>query len=174
MKPMKSGRTLACALVALSALVLSAQHALAAGFAIKEQSGSALGNAFAGAVTGIDDISYSYFNPAMMTYLSGNHAALSNSYIIPNAKFKNGSASTVTTAPITTTSRFKGNDDIGRDALVPAVYGMWSATEDLKFGLSITAPFGLLTDNPDGWEGRYQREIKRQAAVNVFKDLEGV
>ncbi|MDH3593251.1 MAG: OmpP1/FadL family transporter [Rhodospirillales bacterium] len=155
MKTTKSGRTLACALVALPALVLSAQHALAAGYAIKEQSGSALGNAFAGAVTGIDDITYSFYNPAMMTYLSGNHAALSNSYIIPNAKFKNGSASTVTTAPINNTSRFKGNDDIGRDALVPAVYGMWSYDENLKFGLSITAPFGLLTDNPDGWQGRY-------------------
>ncbi len=155
MKTTNTGRTLACALVALPALVLSAQHALAAGFAIKEQSGSALGNAFAGSVTGVDDITYSFYNPAMMTYLSGNHAALSNSYIIPNAKFKDGSASTITTAPINTTSSFKGNDDIGRDALVPAVYGMWSYDENLKFGLSITAPFGLLTDNPDGWEGRY-------------------
>jgi long-chain fatty acid transport protein len=146
---------LACALAGLPALVFWVQDALAAGFAIKEQSGSALGNAFAGSATGIDDISYSFYNPAMMTYLSGNHAAAAASYIIPDANFKDGSASNIASAPITTTSNFNGNKDIGRDALVPAFYGMWSATEDLKLGFSVTAPFGLLTDNVDGWEGRY-------------------
>ena len=87
MKLTKSGRTLACALVALPAVALSAQHALAAGFAIKEQSGSALGNAFAGSATGIDDISYSFYNPAMMTYLSGNHAAMARIERIVYRKF---------------------------------------------------------------------------------------
>jgi long-chain fatty acid transport protein len=154
-----TGRALVCAAIALPMLVFSTQGAQAAGFAIKEQSTSALGNAFAGAVTGIDDLSYSYFNPAMMTYLSGPHYgldfAVSNSYIIPNAKFEDGSASTVLGSPITPTASFEGNEDIGRDAFVPAVYAMWSFDEKLKFGLGITAPFGLLTDNPDGWIGRY-------------------
>ena len=148
-------RALACAAIALPMLVFSTQGAQAAGFAVKEQSTSALGNAFAGAVTGIDDLSHSFYNPAMMTYLSGNRAALSLSFIAPNAKFKDGTASTVFTTPIAPTASFTGNEDIGRDALVPAVYGMWSATEDLKVGLSLTVPFGLLTDNPDGWIGRY-------------------
>ena len=155
MKPTKSGRMLACALVVLPALIFSAQEALAAGFAIKEQSGTALGNAFAGSASGTDDISYSYYNPAMMGYLSGNHAAVSGSYIMPDSNFKNGSASTITGQPINTTNDFNGNKDIGRDALVPALYGMWSATEELKLGISVTLPFGLLTDNVPGWEGRY-------------------
>ena len=90
----KSGRTLAFALAALPALALSAQHALAAGYAVREQSGSALGNAFAGAPTGIDDPSYMFWNPAMLTYLDGIQAAASGSYIIPNAEFKDGSATT--------------------------------------------------------------------------------
>ena len=137
----------------------TAQQAEAAGFAIREQSGTALGNAFAGAPTGIDDVSYIYFNPAMAGFLEGDyHAALSNSYIIPNSKFKNGQASTF--APISATinenSLFdEDDDDIGRNALVPAVAGMVSITDQLKAGLSISTPFGLLTDNTEGWEGRY-------------------
>jgi long-chain fatty acid transport protein len=154
-------------MIALPMLVLSTQDAEAAGFAIKEQSGSALGNAFAGSVTGIDDLSYSYYNPAMMTYLSGFNFALSNSYIIPDAEFQGGSASNVIATPITPTAAFTGNEDIGRDALVPALYGMLSATPDLKVGLSITAPFGLLTDNPDGWIGRYHALKSELTTIDI-------
>jgi long-chain fatty acid transport protein len=154
-------------MLALPMLVFSTQGAKAAGFAIKEQSTSALGNAFASAVTGIDDLSYSYFNPAMMTYLSGFQAALSNSYIIPEAEFQGGSASTFLTTPIAPTAAFTGHEDIGRDALVPALYGMWSASEDLKVGLSITAPFGLLTDNPDGWIGRYHALKSELTTIDI-------
>jgi long-chain fatty acid transport protein len=152
-----TGRALTGAAIALAMLVFWTQGAQAAGFAIKEQSTTALGNAFAGATTGIDDLSYSFFNPAMMTYLEGNHAAASASYIFINFEFDDGEASTTPpiNAPINPTAEFDGNDDIGEDAFIPAVYGMWSYSDKLKFGLGVTAPFGLATDNPDGWIGRY-------------------
>lgn len=179
MKPTKSGRMLACALVVLPALIFSAQEALAAGFAIKEQSGTALGNAFAGSASGTDDISYSFYNPAMMGFLDGNHAALVGSYIRPDSNFKNGSATTITGAPIGTTSQFNGNKDIGRDAILPAGYLMGSVTDELKLGLAVTLPFGLLTDNEDGWEGRYHAlksdlltiEINPMVAYRVLPNL---
>ena len=41
-------------------------QAEAAGFALREQSATAQGNAFAGASAGGDDISYMYFNPAAL------------------------------------------------------------------------------------------------------------
>ena len=150
-----TGRTLAGVLAALPALGFAAGTAEAAGFAIKEQSTTALGNAFAGATTGIDDLSYSFFNPAMMTYLEGQQAAASLSYINANSEFEEGSASNALGTPINTTSQFGGNEDISDDAFVPAAYVMWSANQDLKLGLSVTAPFGLVTKNPDGWIGRY-------------------
>ena len=175
----KSGRTLASALVALPAVIFVAQDALAAGFAIKEQSGSALGNAFAGSASGTDDISYSYYNAAMMGFLSGNHAAIVGSHIRPDSNFKDGRATTANGTTIGTTSQFNGNKDIGRDATLPAMYLMGSVTEELKLGLAVTLPFGLLTDNEDGWEGRYHAlksdlltiEINPMVAYRVLPNL---
>ena len=45
-----AARALACAWSILPALMLVATHAEGAGFAIREQSGTGLGNAFAGAL----------------------------------------------------------------------------------------------------------------------------
>ena len=88
-----AARALACALGALPALVLATTHAEGAGFAIREQSGTGLGNAFAGAPTGVDDPSFLFSNPASMTYLKGNQVSATGAYIIPDSNFKNGDAS---------------------------------------------------------------------------------
>ena len=47
----------------------------AAGFALKEQSTTAQGNAFAGATAGVDDVSYMFFNPASLGWLAEDRAA---------------------------------------------------------------------------------------------------
>ena len=46
-------------------VVLACSNANASGFFLKEQSASAQGNAFAGATAGAEDISYSFYNPAV-------------------------------------------------------------------------------------------------------------
>ena len=60
--------------VALSMLSLTVadEQALASGYALREQSASALGNAFAGATAGAEDLSYMFFNPASLTRQSGS------------------------------------------------------------------------------------------------------
>ncbi len=55
-------------------------HAHAAGYALKEQSTTAQGNAFAGATAGADDVSYMFFNPAALGWVdkvevAGRHDA---------------------------------------------------------------------------------------------------
>ena len=157
MNPNIHGRGLACALIALSVIHLPARDADAAGFAIRENSTSGLGNAFAGVPTNTNDISSIANNPALLGAFDGINFSSSLSYIVPNARFKNGQASTLApiSAPIGTTSTFDGNDDISRDALVGASYFSLSLTDELKAGFAVTAPFGLVTDNPDGWVGRY-------------------
>ncbi len=159
MNPNIHGRALACTLIALSVIHLPAHDAFAGGFAVRENSGSMLGNAFAGVPTNTEDISSISNNPGLLGAFDGINAAAGISFIVPNAEFKNGQASSapaVGPVPINNdASIFKGNDDIGRNAFIPATYVSLSVTDELKFGLSITAPFGLLTDNPDGWVGRY-------------------
>lgn len=155
MNPNNHGRALACALIVVPAILLSAQDVEASGFAIRENSTTGLGNAFASVPTNTDDITSISTNPAAMTYFTGIQGAASNSYIIPRAEFDGDSASTVGGFTINETNAFDGEDDIGRSALVGAFYTSAEVTDELRLGLAVTSPFGLLTDNSDGWIGRY-------------------
>ena len=155
------------------------ESAEASGFAIREQSTTAQGTSFASAPTGVEDISFSFFNPASLTFHDGQQVAVSASYISPNSEFKGGEASTAFGTPITPTVQFDGDDEIGQDAAVPSFYGMVSLTDDLKLGLAISAPFGLETDNADGWIGRYHALESELLTVDVnpmlaFRPMPGV
>ena len=162
----KTGRALAGTAALSLVLAAAASTAQAAGFAVREVSGSQLGNAFAGMPTSTDDITNMAYNPATMGYQSGNHITSVFSYIVPNSEFEDGEASTVLTTPINTTSEFNGNGDIGENALVPALYSMISITDEIKVGFNVTAPFGLETDNNDGWVGRYHALESRLATLD--------
>lgn len=124
---------------------------MASGFQLKEQGGAGLGNAFAGVTAGADDLSTMFFNPAGLTRFSGNQGLGSVSAIIPNSKFSNRGSTDVLGVGLT------GNNggDGGQDAGVPALYAMWDYQPDLKFGLAINSPFGLVTSYDDNWIGRY-------------------
>ena len=139
-------------LTALASASLAPSHAFAGGFALKEQSSTAQGTAFAGAAAGGEDISYMFFNPAAIALHPGTNVHNSVSYIAPVAETKNAAGTTVVGTPITGTGR---SGDIGVDALVPALYSSFQVTDEIFLGLAVNAPFGLATDNPNGWVGRY-------------------
>lgn len=147
-------RAATATIAALVSLGLSGQ-VLASGFQVREQSGSALGNAFAGVTAGVDDPSFMFYNPASMTYLDGTQGSAAFSYIVPSSRFEDGSASTIAGVPITPTAAFNGDNNISEDALVPALYGMTSFGEDIRLGIGLSLPFGLSTSAQDGWIGRY-------------------
>ncbi|MFM9969981.1 MAG: outer membrane protein transport protein [Burkholderiales bacterium] len=76
---------------ALGALFGSAGQTSAAGFALYEQSGSGMGNAFAGVSSSAEDASTIFWNPAGMAKLApGKHIAIAGYSINPNTKFSNG------------------------------------------------------------------------------------
>jgi long-chain fatty acid transport protein len=151
-----------------STILVTGQQANAAGFAIREQSSLAQGNAFAGATAAAEDISYMFFNPAALARFDDYQGHASLSYIIPEAKFKNGEASTIAGTEITGTDN---RDDIAEDALVPALYLAAPLATGVQFGLGITAPFGLVTDNEDGWIGRYQALKSDLTTVDINPTL---
>ncbi|HYN26686.1 MAG TPA: outer membrane protein transport protein, partial [Burkholderiales bacterium] len=76
--------------------------ASAAGFALIEQSGSGMGNAFAGAAATAEDASTIFFNPAGLTKLEGRNFAVAGHVIGLSAKFTNNGSSTApaTIAPL--------------------------------------------------------------------------
>jgi len=123
----------------------------ASGFQLKEQGAEGLGNAYAGATAKAYDPSTAFWNPAGMTRLSGNHAAMSATIIMPGSSF----SGTATTTRGTAVAGPMGGD-AAVDTVVPSLYGVFSLTDDLKLGLAVNVPFGMSTKYPDNWVGRYQ------------------
>jgi long-chain fatty acid transport protein len=145
-------------------LAAGAGQAQAAGLAIRKQSGAALGNAFAGATAGAEDIGYMFFNPAALARQEGHQVLAAASYIAPRAKPTGVSGSTVLGTSITGGD---GGGGIAVDALVPVLYGMYSVTPGLKLGLGVNAPFGLVTEYEDGWSGRYHALESSLTTINI-------
>ncbi len=137
--------------------VIVPEKANGSGFALREQSGAALGNAYAGSTAAAEDLSYMFFNPASLTRQEGHQAAQSLTLIMPTLEPDNIRGTTRNGAPIT------GNDggDGGKDALLPALYAMWDVSQsfdlerNIKFGFGVNVPFGLETGYDTDWVGRY-------------------
>ena len=151
---------LAAILGAVLVCALGAPAAQASGFAIRENSAEALGAAFAGNASSADFLSTIFNNPAGMTHFTGDRAQIDASLIFPSSRFEGGATETCGTcgpkfgfgtAPISGA----GSGNAGQAAFVPAGYVMHSFSDDLKFGIAMTAPFGLSTIYPDDWVGRY-------------------
>jgi long-chain fatty acid transport protein len=148
----------------LTGLVMFCHDARAAGFFIREQSASALGTAFAGVTAAAEDPSHMFFNPAALGFQHGVQAQAVGSPIVPRAKLENATASTVFGNPIGGRST-KG--DIAEDAVVPALYGTFEISPQWSLGLGISAPFGLASQYPDGWVGRYHAIDSELRTINI-------
>ena len=151
--------------VATNALAFFGE-AWGSGFQIRENSASALGNAFAGAAASSEDPSIIANNPAGMIGLSGNQVSGDIGIIIPSAVFS-GMGLTAARQPI---SGGNGGDALGAQP-VPAAYGFYDASPDLKFGLALTAPFGLQTQYQSDWVGRYQAIRSDIATININPNI---
>lgn len=143
---------------------MAPQVAGASGLQIRENSGTAQGNSFAGASAAALDVSYMYQNPAGITRLRGEHFSAAATAIIGHADFdSSGSTTTVLGGTI---SGSDGGDDVGTDALVPALHYARQVNDRLFLGASLTAPFGLGTDYDEDWVGRYHALESKVMTLN--------
>lgn len=150
-----------CSLVALA---VSGGAAQAAGYALKEQSTRAQGNAFAGATAGAEDVSYMFFNPAALGWGRGVEVEAITTYIAPRSKLEDASSSTAANTLIGGRDK---HGDVGEDAVVPAFYAAAPLPAGVRLGLGINAPFGLATDYPNNWVGRYHGVESKLTTVNI-------
>lgn len=135
-----------------------------AAFALKEQSATAQGNAFAGATAGAEDVSYMFFNPAALGWVDRVEVQLEASYAWPRVELKASSGSTALGTPIGGRQR---QGDVGEDIAIPAFYAAAPLGRGLAAGLGVNAPFGLASEYRDGWVGRYHALESRLETVNV-------
>lgn len=147
-----------------TALMTLSTSAWAAGFQLKEQSGTLQGLSFAGASAKADDASTIYFNPAGMTRLKGTQSYGVISLIKPSAKFKTESVTPGATGLSVNDPR---GGDAGSLAAVPAVYAMTTLDNGVKVGLSMNTPFGLTTEYDDDWVGRYHAVKSSLMTLNL-------
>jgi long-chain fatty acid transport protein len=152
---------------ASAALAVLAGGAEAGGFAIREQSATLMGAAFAGAAAG-GDLSSSFWNPAAFSSAgAGLNTQSSYTVLLPESTLSNGKTS-VDTALGNVPFPIGGADstDIDKVGFVSSTYGAYRLDSQTVFGVSLTAPFGLATEPSDlDWTGRVH---SREAEMITF------
>ena len=115
----------------------------AAGFALKEQSTTAQGNAFAGATAGADDVSYMFFNPAALGWVDK----------VEVAGRGHGGGAQVRAEERQRQHRLRDADRRQRPATTTSARTRWCPPSmpavplpaGLRLGLGVNVPFGLET-----------------------------
>ncbi len=148
--------------VAGAVLALGTGHAYGAAFGLAEQSGSGLGNAFAGGAAVAEDAATVWANPAGMTRIPTMQAVAALHLITPSIKLSNDGSVAALNQPLGHTG-----GDAGTNNLVPNMYLTVPITKQFSFGLGVNAPFGLVTHYGDGWLGRYQGVKSEIKTLNV-------
>ena len=145
-----------------AAALLNVGEANATGYAIREQSGSMLGQAFAGQNAYTLDPSVIFHNPAGMSALDGRRGSLVISGIRAQNEFDDDGSSG---APVVALGSNESGD-AGDDAVVPALYAM-DSHGDWRFGIGVNVPFGLSTSYEDDWIGRFAAIDSEVKSANV-------
>ena len=135
----------------------------AAGFATDSHSASALGTSYAGSVSGANDISDSFFNPATISSTKKNEALLSMTYI--NFKVDDDNTSSTYNSNGSSVVGIRNNKQT-INAFIPAGFIASRINDKTTLGLSITSPFGLSTAYNSNWAGRYHAIDSEINSVN--------
>ncbi len=151
--------------LSVAGALCAAANAHGAGFAITEQSGSGMGNAFAGAAASARDASTIFFNPAGMTLLPNRQAVAAVNIIDPSTQFS-GTAKLSPALGGGTISGGNGGDP-ALTGIVPNLYYQMQIVPRWRVGLGLNAPFGLRTDYPESWKGRYQAVKSDLKTINL-------
>ncbi|MGO4705354.1 OmpP1/FadL family transporter [Microvirga sp. 2MCAF38] len=158
-------RTSTLAAVSLAALVSAQSSAFAGAFALREQSATGLGEAFAGVAAGSAGVSSMYWNPATITMAPGWQFESHFSGIIPESKVK-----PIYTVPAGLVG-LGGSGDIGQDAVVPATYASFQLNDSTWLGLYVGAPFGLATKPRPIWAGQLYARTTEVFSAEVMPTI---
>lgn len=137
---------------------IAVEAAQAGAFALREQSAYGQGMSFAGVAAG-GSLSSSFWNPATLSQVMGFEFESVGSLVVPTIE--------ITPDPTVATAGYGASGDIGQDAFVPAAYGAVRLSESFVAGISITGPFGLVTDPATNWAGQTYSRSSKVFSTNV-------
>ncbi len=155
-------RTIKASVLVTSGLLFS-QMVSAAGFALNDHSATASGNALAGAAASNADISYSFWNPALLDNgnqfngrqtkngrMNRSDVYVSGALILPEMDV------TVNSASDPAGNSLSGEtSNVVDETLVPAAYYAFSLSPKTTLGASFNVPLGLSGEYGKDWAGRY-------------------
>lgn len=146
------------------ALIGFPSAAMAGGFALNEQSASAMGVANAGAAANPENATTVLFNPAGMSQLSGTNLSFGAAVLDIDAEAKQAEARR--NVPVTELM-VDGNTggDIADPALLPNLYVTHEINDTIDVGFGIHAPYGLAADYDNNFTGRYFADKTELTAV---------
>ncbi len=144
------------------AALLRAAPVRANGFQIRPGDPDWSATAFAGMAATGDDAGTAWTNPAAMTRLDASEIDLGVNGLFPSARF---SGQDILAPGVAVPGSSGGN--AAHPAVTPAFEAVWSASQRLKFGLAVEAPFGLETAYPSDFVGRYQGEVSSITDVEI-------
>jgi len=148
----------------LAALV--AGQASGAGFALQENSGSQIGNAFAGGAASAEDVTTVWSNPAGMSRLATPQIAGAVHFVTPSFKFRDDGS-----LPAAFQTLGGTGGDAGSTAVVPNLYAAMPINSQFAVGIGVNAPFGLVTEYDNNWIGRFQAVKSDIKTINVNPSL---
>ena len=136
----------------LMATAVPCQQALAAGYAVREQSADAMSTAYAGAAATGTDASFLAYNPAAAAATDGGDISFSAVSILPDSSATYGTALTSAGTPAGGNGTPSG---FIRNAIIPDLAVRQRLTDRWSVGLSMSVPWGLSTNYPANYAGRY-------------------
>ncbi|CAI8817117.1 MULTISPECIES: OmpP1/FadL family transporter [Pseudomonas] len=129
------------------AVAMASTQIFASGFALNEQSISGMGSGFAGRSSSADDASTIFGNPAGMSRIKREQVTGGVAMIDAHTDISHASSSP--------NNRGSNDGDMVPFIAVPMGYYVKPIDDHWAFGIGIYAPFGLVTDYENGFEGRY-------------------
>lgn len=141
---------------------LAAGQSYGAGFALQENSGSGMGNAFAGGAAAAEDASTLWSNAAGISRLASPQIASAVHIVTPSFKFRDEGSVAAAFQPLGGTG-----GDAGSVNVIPNIYAAMPLNAQWAVGLGINAPFGLVTEYDDNFIGRFQAIKSDIKTINV-------
>ncbi len=142
--------------VAVGAL---SSQAMAAGFALNEQSISGMGTSFAGRSSSADDATTLFGNPAGMSRLKREEVSFGMAAIHAKTDIKDTSS-----APVPTGSN---DGDMVPFTAVPMGYYVKPIDDKWAAGVGVYVPFGMITDYESGFQGRFFGDYSEVRVITV-------
>jgi len=141
-------------------------NAWASGYQLWEQDGASIGNYHAGRAAEAADASTAYYNPAGLVLIKNQQLVVGADPILTSFKY-DGTVAVNTLGNIPLSTKAQG----GAFNLVPDAHYAAPLMDNLVFGLSVVAPYGLKTDYGTDSPLRYTSTLTSLYVIDVAPAL---